>query len=77
MPPRFEYTVDGEPQATTEHQLTAAQILANAGIDGATHYLVQLEGDKRISYQGRPSEPVHMHEHMRFISISMAPTPVS
>jgi hypothetical protein len=32
--PSFTYTVDGENQATTSHELTAVQILTNAGIDG-------------------------------------------
>jgi hypothetical protein len=75
--PTFEYTVDGEPQSTTEHQLTPTQILQNAKIDPALHYLVLLQGDHRQSYQGRANEAIHMHEHMKFISISTAPTPVS
>jgi hypothetical protein len=31
--PTFQYTVDDEPQSTTEHTLTARQILQNAGLD--------------------------------------------
>jgi hypothetical protein len=75
--PTFTYTVDDEPQSTTEHVLTAAQILEKAGIDLATHYLVQIEGNHRISFEGKPDEEIHMHEHMKFISISTGPTPVS
>ena len=75
--PTFDYTVDDEPQSTTSHILTPTQILANAGIDAKTHYLVQIEGNHRTSYQNNPDVEIHMHEHMKFISISTGSTPVS
>ena len=75
--PTFNYTVDDEKQSTTDHVLTAQQILSNAGIDPATHYLVQIEGKNRISYKDEPSKEIHMHEHITFISVSTGPTPVS
>ncbi len=75
--PQFDYTVDDEPETTSSHDLTPKQILSNAGIDPATHYLVQIEGDHRVSYQNDPDKLIHMHEHMKFVSISTAPTPVS
>src|SRR5436190_1564248 len=37
-----EFFVDGEPQFTTEHTLTVAQILNLVGLDPATHYLFEL-----------------------------------
>jgi hypothetical protein len=76
----IRFTLDDEPQTTTERVLTPTQILLNAkphAIDPATHYLIQLEGDKQISYQDKPDYPIHMHEHMKFISESTGPTPVS
>lgn len=75
--PRFDYSVDDEAQSTTEHVLTPTQILQAAGIDPATHYLVQIIGNKKESYEGKPDEPIHMHEHMKFISVATGPTPVS
>ncbi len=75
--PNFDYTVDDETQTTTEHELTPVQIMQTAGIDPASHYLVQIEGNHRKSYQDNPNEPIHMHQHMRFVSISTEPTPVS
>ncbi len=51
--PTFQYTFDGKSQSTTEHQLTLNQILANAEIDPATHYLVQIEGRKTIPIKGK------------------------
>jgi hypothetical protein len=75
--PVFHFTVDGEPQETSAHDLTPTQILTQAGIDVASHYLVEIDGAHRISFQGKPNEEIHMHEHMKFISVSTGPTPVS
>lgn len=75
--PTFEYTVDDEPQATENHVLTANQILTNAGIDPTQHYLVELKGATRESYENRGDEEIHMHQHMRFVSVRVGPTPVS
>lgn len=75
--PRFDYTVDGEAHSTTEHVLTPTQILQAAGIDPATHYLVEIVGNTQKSYQDKPNEAIHMHEHMKFISVATGPTPVS
>ena len=74
--PTFDYTVDDKPQSTSEHQLTPNQILTNAKIDPATNYLVEIIGREKKSYQGI-NDPIHMHEHMKFISVSTNPTPVS
>ncbi len=75
--PTFQYTIDDEPQNTAEHTLTPVQILQLAGIDPATHYLVQFQGNQQVSYQKTPSEPIHIHQHMKFVSVFNGPTPVS
>lgn len=75
--PTFEYHVDDEEQTTQEHTLTPNQILANAGFDPSNHYLVELRGATRESYEGRGEEEIHMHQHMRFVSVKTGPTPVS
>ena len=74
---RIEFTVDGEPVTTTEDQLTPNQILRLAGIDPATSYLVKVDGRKQESYQGRGDEPIRVHEHEVFVSVSTGPTPTS
>ena len=74
--PVFNYTVDGEPQTTTDHQLTVRQILSNAGIDSETHYLVEIRGNQQVPHKNL-DEVIHMHQHMKFISVSTQPTPVS
>jgi hypothetical protein len=73
----IQYSVDDEPQTTNHHELTPRQILKNAGIDADSHYLVQLQGHHRISYEDRPDTSIHLHQHEKFISISTGPTPVS
>jgi hypothetical protein len=74
---RIEFTVDGEPVTTTAEILTPDQILRLAGIDPATSYLVKVEGRKQESYQGRGDEPIRVHEHQVFVSVSTGPTPTS
>jgi hypothetical protein len=73
----IEYTVDDEKQKTSHRNLTPREILKNAGINSDNHYLVQLEGHHQKSYKDHPDEPIEMHEHMKFISVSTGPTPVS
>lgn len=73
----FDYTVDDEPQHTSEHMLTARQVLTNAGLDPAQRYLIQLVGTNKVSYQDKPDEQIHMHEKMVFITAGLGPTPVS
>ncbi len=75
--PTFEYTLDDEPQSTDEHTLTARQILQKAGIDPQTHYLVQIEGQHQVSFKDNPDDPIHMHQHMKLVSVFNGPTPVS
>lgn len=77
MPPTFDFTVDDEQFSTSEHTLTPVQILQIAGLDPTTHYLVQITGNHQKSYQDTPDEPIHVHQHMKFISVFNGPTPVS
>ena len=75
--PTFEFTVDDEPLSTSEHILTPTQILKLAELDPATHYLIELKGNTRESFKDRPDTEIHMHPHLRFISVHNGPTPVS
>jgi hypothetical protein len=71
------FTVDGEPVQTRERRLTPNQILGLAGIDPASHYLVQVKGRQQISYQGKGEEPITVRQHAVFVSVSTGPTPTS
>ena len=73
----IHYSVDDEPQTTTSRELTPTQILQNAHIDPATHYLVELDGKHQKPFKDNPNEAIHMHDHLVFISIFNGPTTVS
>jgi len=73
----IHFKVNDEPFETTKKQLTPMQIMELAGYDPRTNYLVLIEGKHQVSYQGRPDESIHMHEHMSFVVVSVGPTPVS
>ena len=77
--PIFNFKVDDEPVSSDEKTLTPIQIMRLAKVDPATHYLVQVlgGGKKNINYKENPEEPIHMHEHMEFVTDSTGPVPVS
>ena len=75
--PIFHYTVDGEAQETSQHVLTPIAIMKDAGVEPSTHYLVQMIGHDKKSYQDNPNEEIHMHNHMVFFTNAIGPTPVS
>lgn len=70
------YFVDNEKQETMEHLLNVSQILEKAGLDPATHYLVELRGEHQVKHTD-PNEKLHVHEHEKFISVFSGPTPLS
>lgn len=70
--PTFEYTIDNEPQSTDQLELTAVQIMNNAKIDPNKNYLVELEGQHQIPYKDNPQTLIHMHEHMKFITVALS-----
>jgi len=73
----IHYTVNDEPQSTTEKELTPATIMKNAGIDPAQNYLIEIINHKKESFKDSPDKPIHMHNGMKFITIFMGPKPVS
>ncbi|MEK6225560.1 MAG: hypothetical protein AABM40_04610 [Chloroflexota bacterium] len=73
----IDYTVDTIPQQTDARELSASTILKNAGLDPAARYLIELRGKEQVSYKERPDAEIKMHEHARFISAALGPTPVS
>jgi uncharacterized protein YlzI (FlbEa/FlbD family) len=73
----IHYTVNDEPQTTTEKELTPVQIMQNAGIDPAQNYLVEIIDHKKEPFKDNPNISIHMHNGMKFITIFMGPQPVS
>lgn len=76
-PHTVTFVVDDEPVTTEDHTLTPNEIMGLAGIDPASHYLVQVEGRHQVSYQDKPDEQIKVHENEVFVTVSTGPTPVS
>ena len=75
--PIFHYTVDDEPQTTSEHVLTPREILTKAGLNPTSYYLVLIRGNEQVSYKDKYDEQIHMNQNMTFISVFIGETPVS
>jgi hypothetical protein len=74
----IHFSVDGEPYETRQREWTPNAIIKDfGGRDPATNYLVEIEGLKKISYQGKGEIPIKLHECEQFQIISTGPTPVS
>lgn len=74
--PTFDYTVDGEPQETDEHELTVRQILEGAGVNPSERYLIELHGKDQVALRDVDAK-VHMHERQKFITAFVGPVPVA
>jgi hypothetical protein len=75
--PSIEIIVDGEELVVHEHELSATDIMTLAGIDPATHYLVELKEHGQESFKDDPDKSIHLHKGIRFVANSSGPTPVS
>ena len=73
----IQYTVDGEPQETTERELTPRQIILNARLNPDERYLVKIEGRQQVSYKDKMDDPVRIHEREKFVTVFTGPVPVS
>ncbi|OZB41960.1 MAG: hypothetical protein B7X46_14740 [Thiomonas sp. 15-66-11] len=70
--------VDGEQEEAKSPTMTAAKIISEyTPYTTANHYLVQVHGHERISYQSDPNTPIELRNGMRFQTVSLGPTPVS
>jgi hypothetical protein len=66
MHEKFEYVVDGKPQSTTMTEMTVTEILEKAGGNPELSYLVEIEGDRRESFHGRPHHVIKMRNGLVF-----------
>jgi len=73
----IKFTVDDEQYTTDDRTLTPTQILHIAGIDPATHYLVEIKNKRQVSYRDQPNEEIRINKDDKFVSVFMGPTPVS
>lgn len=74
----IHFTVDGEPCETKHRELTPNQIISEFGKqDPATSYLVEIQGNHRVSYKDKGNVEIKLHDGMCFQIISTGPKPVS
>lgn len=67
----IKFAIDGEPYRTHAPELTPYDLLKDfAGVDPTTHHLVQIDGKHRESYAGRETEPIKMHDKIKFQIVS-------
>jgi hypothetical protein len=66
MHEKINYTVGGKPQHTDVTEMTATEVLEKAGGDPDLSYLVELDGERRISFHDRPHHVIKIHDGMVF-----------
>ena len=70
--------VDGEECEATQKMMTPNEIIRECGQkDPSIHYLVQIHGHERTSYEGKGDTPIELHNGMKFQIISTGPCTVS
>jgi hypothetical protein len=70
--------IDTEDVVAPSQTQTSRQLLPLVGKSVETDYLVWIKGKRdRISFKDKPDEPIHLHQGMKFITVSLGPTPVS
>jgi hypothetical protein len=74
----INFMVDGEDYETDRRDWTPNEIISHFGEkDPSTHYLVEIDGHHRQSFQGKGDETFQLHKCARFQIICTGPTPVS
>jgi hypothetical protein len=79
-PESWNYWVDEEPETSTESELSANQILTNAGLTPATdYYLVEFDNaGNEFSHKDTPDAPIQLKcPGSKFVSVFKGETPVS
>ena len=76
-PKKVTIILDDETLVLSSRDITPNEILRTAGLDPATHYLVEIKGRQQISYQGKGDVSIRAKDGEKFISLSTGPTPTS
>lgn len=76
-PKNVTIDVDGEDVTVPDRDVTPNEILALAGLDPATHYLVLIKGKHQQPFKGLGDQPISIHKGEKFVSLSTGPTPTS
>ncbi|MCP3478034.1 hypothetical protein NLM33_49200 (plasmid) [Bradyrhizobium sp. CCGUVB1N3] len=74
----IHFEVDGEEFSTKRVEWTPNEIIKEfGGRDPADSYLVEIVGNKSVSFEGKGNEPIRLHDCERFQIVTVGPTPVS
>jgi len=74
-PQLLTYRVNGEPQRTTEQQLTVREILKDAGFTPAKEYRLSRDADHHV-FEHYGTE-VRLRDGEKFTATFLGPTPTS
>lgn len=74
---KISFKVDGERITVRTQRMTPNEILLKAGIDPASHYLVEIKGRDQTSYEGQGDVEIRVHDGDKFVSVSTGATPTS
>jgi len=70
--------IDDEPYSVAKvHEMTPNQILVVANMDATTHYLVEIQGVHRTTYENKGNEPIKVHPNAKYSSVFTGATGVS
>lgn len=72
---QIEYFVNGEVQHASENELSAGDILENAGFSPAADYVLEEDANRKI--YADPAAIVRIHEKEKFTATYKGPTPTS
>jgi hypothetical protein len=53
------------------------KIMELGGVDPNSHYLIRINDHEEESFRGKADTPIHIRQNDKFITLMMAPTPVS
>src|SRR4051794_6835340 len=76
-PKTIEITIDEQPFTVEEKEMSVREILALAGKDADSYYLVELKGKKERERHENPDELLKLHQGSKFVTIFRGETPVS
>ena len=76
-PKLITISIDGEDFDVDDRAHTPRELLALAGLDPDTSYLIELRGQQQESFQDRLDETIKLHNKQRFISADTGSAPVA
>ena len=72
----FHVEIDDETIPSRERKATPAELMRRSGVDPANHYLKRVS-EPEESFRECPDAPIELRQNDRFITLMMAPCPVS